>query len=340
MHPVAPQRTFIPARPARLMAGIVAFTLLLTAVAVAPVAATARGDGLRDAANAHRVAGGLDPVVGTVLLDDIADARAAQMATADQLEHDLAYVGDRLDRAGVCHGTIGEIIAWESGYYADYSYDRTMNLWWNSAGHHAIIMTAAYNAAGGSWATAADGGHYSVMVFVELCSTPSATASTTLQPAHPYSPDRPMVFRPGSFTGFRLSSDGAVLSQKVVSFDSRTRATAAGRARVNGHAYLEVSSGPFSGWWVRETPRSFVRGMTGRRSFKPARRIGFEAGTYTGRTFDKLGRVTGSKTATLEAPSGASASARAIINGRPFYRVKDGLWAGYWIRDDKRVNPA
>lgn len=337
MHPVSPQRTFITAR---LVAGLVAFTLLFTAVAVAPVAATTRGDGLRTAANALRADGGLDPVVGTARLDDIADARAAQMATANQLEHDLAYVGDRLDRAGVCHGMIGEIIAWESGYYSTYSYDRTMNLWWNSAGHRAIIMTAAYNAAGGSWAIASDGGHYSVMVFAELCTTPSTMTASTLEPSRVYAPDRPIVFRPGTHTGFAMSSAGKVLSRKEITFDSRTRAKSAGRVRVNGRAYLLVSSGPLSGWWVRETPRSFVRGMTARRSFSPARRITFDAGTYTGRTFDKLGRVTGRKTATLATPSGASATARAIINGRPYFRVKDGVWAGYWIRDGARVNPA
>jgi len=339
MYPAALRRDPSTALRHHLVAGVVAVTLLLTAGTATPVAATTRGDHLRDAANVHRVDGGLNPVAGTTLLDDIADARAAQMASANQPEHDLAYVGDRLDRAGVCHGMIGETIAWERGY-SDYSYDRTMSMWWDSPGHRAIIMTAAYNAAGGSWSTASDGGHYSVMVFVELCDTANTSTSSALEPSRLYAPDRPMVFRPGTFTGFKLTSTGAVLSSKGVSFESRTRATAAGRARVNGHAYLKVSSGPLAGFWVRESPRSFVRGMTANRTFRPARRIGFEAGTYTGRTFDKLGRVTGRKTATLAAPSGASAAARAIINGRPYFRVKDGLWAGYWIRDDRRVNPA
>jgi len=329
----------MPAARARLAAGVVALTLVLTAITIAPVAATSRGDGLRDAANAHRVDGGLDPVVGTNLLDDIADARAAQMASANQLVHDLGYVGDRLDRAGVCHGLVGETIAWERGY-TDYSYDRTMNQWWNSAGHQAIIMTAAYNAAGGSWASASDGGHYSVMVFVELCDVPAVASSTLLQPAQPYSPDRPMVFRAGSHTGYKLSSTGAVLASTGVTFGSRMTYAAAGRARVSGHAYLKVSSGPLAGFWVRESVRSHVKGMTAKRSYQPARQISFEAGTYTGVTFDTLGRVTGRKSATLAGPSGASASARAIINGRAFFKVANGIWAGYWIRDSGRVNLA
>jgi len=339
MHPATPYKTPIPVARARLAAGVVALTLLLTAIAAAPVAATTRGDGLRDAANAHRVVGGLDPVVGTHLLDDIADARAAQMANANKLDHDLAYVGQRLDRAGVCRSLVGEIIAWESGN-SHYSYDRTMNLWWDSPGHHAIIMTAAYNAAGGSWAAASDGGHYSVMVFVELCATTSTATSTLLQPSQQYAPDRSMVFRKGTQTGYKLSSTGAVLRSKDVTFDARTRATSAGRATVKRHAYLKVSSGPLSGFWVRESGHAYVRGMTAKRTFRPARRISFAAGTYTGLTFDSHGRVTGKQTATLAAASGASASARAIINGRPYFKVKDGIWAGYWIRDSKLVDLA
>lgn len=339
MHAAAVERNSVIPH-FRLIASVVALTFLLSALVIAPVAATARGDGLRNAANSHRESGGLDLVVGTPLLDDIADARANQMASANRLEHDLAYVGNRLDRAGVCHGTVGEIIAWESGYYADYSYDRTMNLWWDSPGHHAIIMTAAYNAAGGAWATASDGGHYSVMVFVELCEQPATASATLLRPAQRYDPDRRMAFRKGTHTGYKLTSTGAVLESTSVTFGTWKRFLAAGRTRVDGHAWLKVSTGPLAGYWVPETPRSYVMGTTAKRTFKPARGLTFAAGTYTGRTFDRRGHVTDTKTATLRSPSGADASARAIINGRSYYRIKNGIWAGYWIRNSRRVDPA
>ena len=78
----------------------------------------------------------------------------------------------RLNESGVCWSGYGEIIAWESGWYTDYSPARTMEMWWESPGHHAIMMGEDYNAAGGAWDTAADGGHYSVMVFVTLCNEP------------------------------------------------------------------------------------------------------------------------------------------------------------------------
>lgn len=322
----------------RMAASVVAIALLLTAVGVAPVAATTRGDRLRHAANVLRENGHLDPVVGTVLLDDIADARADQMAGADTLTHDLDYVGDRLDRAGVCHGGLGEIIAWESRY-SDYSYHRTMGMWRHSAGHYAIIMTGSYNGAGGSWATASDGDHYSVMVFAELCENP-ATTTSLLKPAHRYDPDRRMILRKGKHTGYKLTSTGAVLASTSVTFDTWKGFRSAGRARVDGHAWLKVSTGPLAGYWVRESPRTYVKGMTAKRSYQPARQLTFAAGSYTGRTFDRRGRVTDTKSATLAGHSGASASARAIINGRPYFRMKNGIWAGFWIRDSRRVNPA
>jgi hypothetical protein len=106
-------------------------------------------------------------VAGTALVDDIATKRAAQMVAAGKLEHDIGYVLNRLNQAGVCWSAVGEIIAWNSR--PEYDYDRTMLQWWNSATHHEIMMSPTYNAAGGAWATAEDGGHYSAMVFVALC---------------------------------------------------------------------------------------------------------------------------------------------------------------------------
>ena len=131
---------------------------------------------------------GRNPVVGTALLDDIATRRAAHIAQEDKLEHHMAYVSQRLNDAGVCWSGFGEIIAWEN--YPDYSPDRAMEMWWNSPPHHDIMLGADYNAAGGDWDTADDGGHYSVMVFVTLCG-PSAAAEpgSVLFPDDRYGPE-------------------------------------------------------------------------------------------------------------------------------------------------------
>jgi hypothetical protein len=145
-----------------LLAGMLAATLVS-----APVARAAGGNGLREAANEYRTKGRLAPVAGTPLLDSIATARAADMARKVKLEHDMAYVKSRLVNAGVCWTAYGEIIAWSRG--AAYSYDGTVKQWMNSDLHREIVMGSQFNAAGGAWDDAADGGHYSVMVFVALC---------------------------------------------------------------------------------------------------------------------------------------------------------------------------
>lgn len=143
--------------------------LLLAGLVSAPPTLAYGGDGLRAAANGYRTQYGLAPVVGLALLDDIATARAADMVRNNDLEHDMTYVRNRMNSAGLCWTGFGEIIAWSRG--GDYSYDRTMSQWWNSPTHQAIMMGSSYNAAGGAWKQHADGGYYSVMVFVDLCAS-------------------------------------------------------------------------------------------------------------------------------------------------------------------------
>jgi uncharacterized protein YkwD len=308
--------------------------LAVTAANVAPVTA-AGGNGLRAAANEYRVSHGLAAVSGTALLDDIGTHRARQMAQANKLEHDLDYVKRRLNRSGVCWSGFGEIIAWERGY-PDYSYDRVMSLWWNSPPHHEVMMGAGYNAAGAAWTTASDGGHYSVMVFVTLCGA-SAPDVPRLKPDVTYDPDRAMVFKRGTFTGLKLSSTGAVLARKKVTFDDAHGAWAGGRSTPNDTTYLNVTSGVLAGYWVRESADAYVKGIVRRVDYDPLRAIRLEAGQYTGLHFDKAGRVTGKKRSTLRHVRSFSTSARAIINGCPFFLVESGRWSGYWLRDGSRV---
>lgn len=337
MHPATTTAKILPTRARLLGAALaVAFTLGSLAAA-APVQATTRGDGLRAAANERRAEVGVARVRGKAILDSIADARADQMRDAGEMYHDLTYVKSRLNRAGVCITRLGEILAWRSG--GPYSYKDTVTQWWKSTqGHHEILVDPSYNAAGGSWATDSTGGHYSVMIFVTLCSS-ELTKSSLLQPKQEYSPDRPMVFAKGTHTAYKLSSTGQVLGSKAVTFSSRTRAESTGRAKVDRKAYLKVTTGPLAGYWVRESPKSFVRGMTQKRTFSSPKALSIAKGTYTGLKFDKLGRVTDRRKGTLAWNSGADASARAIINGRAYFLVKNGMWAGYWLRDNKYVNP-
>jgi len=319
---------------ALVLAAIVAAGAVVAAVG--PVRA-AGGNGLRQEANEYRVDGGRQPVVGTALLDDIATHRARQMVDDNRLEHDLAYVSRRLNQAGVCWSGYGEIIAWERGY-PDYSYERTMGMWWDSPTHHAVMMTPEYNAAGAAWDTASDGGHYSVMVFVTLCGSVATESVRPLYPDDRYNPERELVLKPGRVTGYRLGAGGEVLSRKTVRFRSTTREDAAGRARVNGKDWLKVSTGKLAGYWVHETAESFVRGVTERRHFDPDRRLSADAGRYIGWKFDWLGRVTATRTDTFSHRRHPAADQFVVVNGRRYYRFSSGKLEGFLVRDTSALD--
>ena len=339
-RPAAVIAVRVPTPMARTIALLLA-ALLMTAVtlaATAPVRA-AGGNGLREAANGYRQGHGLDPVVGTALLDDIAIRRAAHMAQEDELEHDMAYVSQRLNAAGVCWSGFGEVIAWEN--YPDYSADRAMEMWWNSPSHHDIMMGEGYNAAGGAWDTAGDGGHYSVMVFVTLCGQSVATEpGGVMYPDDRYDPNRKLVLKDARVTAYRMNRSGAVLSQKSIKLSKTLRVSSGGRTRANGKAWLKVSSGALVGYWVHETNDAFVRGMTQRDTFDPDQQVTLEAGRYRGMRFDWLGRIKASKAYTFGHERTVSTSAHAIVNGRHYLMLSSGPLAGYWVRDTPQVHPA
>jgi uncharacterized protein YkwD len=302
----------------------------------APVRA-AGGDGLRREANEHRIEGRLNPVVGTALLDDIAAHRAAQMVAAGKMEHNIDYVYDRLNASGACWKGFGEIIAWNTD--SPYSYSHTVQQWWQSEIHHDIIMTAAYNAAGGAWKTARDGENYSVMVFADLCGDAVASAGVSLLRLDKrYNPDRRMVFQEGRFTGYKMSRSGAVLGKKTVHFGSRHRNRSGGWARVKDQVWLKVTTGPLAGFWVHETPDSFVRGMTWHKPYDPQQWVLVKAGRYTGFKFSWLGGVEREKALRTTIRAKMRTNVRAIINGRTYFRISSGSLDGYWLRDTDRVS--
>ena len=146
------------------------FALLLAVTVLGGIAApVAAVDGATyvKLANQKRASVGLPAVSLHALTDTVAVERADQMAARNSLTHDLDYIGKRLKALGVCYSTFGEIIAYTTR--ADYTPANSIERWWVSEGHHAI-MVGDYNAAAGSHARhAASGRMYSVMIFVKLC---------------------------------------------------------------------------------------------------------------------------------------------------------------------------
>lgn len=161
-------------RPHRFTVPLLAIVLALGMVqAGASVTGAVDGQALVSLANQKRALEGRAPVAYGALLERISDDRARQMAANDVLAHDMTYVANQLHAAGTCFSGYGEIIASERGY-PTYDPARTMEQWWASPGHHAIIV-GDYNAAGGSHARSSSGTAYSAMVFVKLCAAPTRT---------------------------------------------------------------------------------------------------------------------------------------------------------------------
>lgn len=154
---------------------------LLAVLASAPPAPTLAvgGETYVQLTNVKRASVDKPPVGFSNALDRISVERANQLAATDDFEHDLAYVGRRLSQMDVCWSAVGEIIAWERGY-PTYDYQCTIDQWWESPGHHAI-MVGDYNGAGGSHSTSADSGKiYSVMIFAKLCDAPAVATTQTV----------------------------------------------------------------------------------------------------------------------------------------------------------------
>ena len=337
-----------PGRARRGIAGATAalfLTSVLVSLAASPVLALG-GSEFVNLTNVKRASVGLGPVAFNAAVDEIAIERGNQMAAADVLAHNLTYVSNRLAQLGVCWTNLGEIIAWEKGY-PTHDYQRTIDQWWASSGHHAI-MVGDYTVAGGSWAVSATGATYSVMVFVRTCAGPAVTPPTvvshwpttgatgvTIMPAvAAHFSEAVRGVSTGNFV-LRVASTGAVVSG-VVSYDA-TGHTAylrpAGQLslattyRASLSSSIQDASGLPLAWttWTFSTTRS--------QGYSPARTLVFAAGIHTGYRFSSTGAILGTRSYTLASASSASTSCYALIVNRSgsWFYVINGIWSGYWL---------
>jgi Bacterial Ig-like domain/Cysteine-rich secretory protein family len=341
-------QTLVAIRPSTLSVALAAGMLLIGSL-VGPTLAVG-GSEFVSLTNVKRASVGLGPVSLSSPVDQIAVERGNQMASADSLAHNLTYVTTRLGQLGVCWSAVGEIIAWEKGY-PTHSYQRTIDQWWASSGHHAI-MVGDYNVAGGSWSVSSSGGTYSVMVFVKTCS--SAPPAATSAPA--------IMWRSPGFGATSVSVSAAVavrFSEAVhgvsgstfVLLDAATGAKLAATVTYDGTTF-QATLRP-SGWlqlgrMYRVGLSSFIRDAGGSgladtswtfktstaQSFSPARLVSLSPGTHVGYRFGTTGAILASKAYALARWSSASATKRALVTGRSgtWYLISNGVWAGYWMQ--------
>jgi hypothetical protein len=82
--------------------------------------------------------------------------------------------------------------------------------------------------------------------------------------------------------------------------------------------------------WTAWSFRTGSEATSGTR-FVDGRAVRFEAGAVTGIRFDGKGKILGSTRGTLARQVWATASTRAVINGKSYFLISHGAFAGYWV---------
>ena len=138
----------------------------------------------------------------------------------------------------------------------------------------------------------------------------------------------------GPQTGYRFSSTGTILGRKTVTLAAPATATADSRSSVPNQpgTYFRITAGQFAGYRIRESLIAHVPGKAGEVIWNPTRTITFGAGRYLGYTFDSAADLATTRARfQQQPPSAATASRRAIIDGRPYVLMSSGSWTGYWM---------
>jgi glucose/arabinose dehydrogenase len=150
-------------------------------------------------------------------------------------------------------------------------------------------------------------------------------------------PARTVSFSAGTYVGYHFSSSGAVTGSKSASLGGASSASADRRRLWGGRPYLRITNGIWAGYWVEESSSVRLPGTTALVTFGSARSASFAAGTTIGYQFSANGTVTASKSWTLAHASSALSDSRAVINGRPYVHITNGVWAGFWIAEGEMV---
>ena len=165
--------------------------------------------------------------------------------------------------------------------------------------------------------------------------SPISWPFTTLNPLITlYNPARSLVLAAGTTTGYRFDAQGNVIGTRTYTLAQSSSALTSQRSKaIPGHpgAWFLVVNGVWAGYWIQESPRVYLPGIAEQVAYSPAHTVSFQAGPHTGYRFGSTWQVAGSKSYTLVSASSASTDRWAIINGRAYVSIVNGVWAGYWM---------
>jgi peptidoglycan/xylan/chitin deacetylase (PgdA/CDA1 family) len=142
---------------------------------------------------------------------------------------------------------------------------------------------------------------------------------------------RALILEAGPQVGFRFADDGAVLARRHILLADRTQETATRRRTVGGRAHLLVGSGVLAGWYVRESIVAHLKGMAGSITFGTPISVQIPAGTVIAYRFDADWGLIDAVIRTVSVGHTRPADRVGVIDGRRYYHLTTGAWAGTWI---------
>lgn len=150
-----------------LRPGLALSLLAITAAATSAASVSDPERQIMSTVNRARVAQGLVPFRSDPRLWVIADERAAAMATADVLSHEIGgSIGDTLDGRGIQWFGFGEVIAYSSAS-GSAAAAHLFELWATSPPHWTLLTSASYNYLGIGLAVSDSGLTYGSIVLTE-----------------------------------------------------------------------------------------------------------------------------------------------------------------------------
>jgi hypothetical protein len=152
-------------------------------------------------------------------------------------------------------------------------------------------------------------------------------------PGAVYDPSRRAVTTAGTHTGYAIAQDGDLLTAVGASLSQTKEANVGQRSALPNlpGRWLLLESGPLRGRWVRESGIRYLKGEAERRTYVSALSLRLQPAVHVAHRFDVAGTATATRGLRLVNAVTVHASARAIINGRPHWRITDGALAGYWL---------
>ena len=171
----------------------------------------------------------------------------------------------------------------------------------------------------------------------DAAGNPIVGAGWTFQvaPGTVYDPARSGGLSAGVRSGYLIAQDGDLRRVEKERL-SRTRSITVGQRATLPNLpgrWLLAESGALPGRWLRESPAAHVDGQAERVSYPAGIGLRLRSATHVGYRFTVAGNVWQTRNMTVSQRTTATAVARAIINGRAYWRLAGGRLDGYWLAE-------